>query len=153
MYAAESSPTVTSEPLTNDGASLTAVTTMSNSTDVDVSSPPLAVPPSSRSSIVIVAVPLALVAGLNPSTPEALTATPPANKVGLVLLVTTNATPWVSGSPSEMSVAHPLPMYTPESSSTVTSPAFVNVGASLTGLTVIVTVAGLEVASLESSTV
>src|ERR1043165_2074567 len=50
LYAPESSITVTSPPLVNDGASLTAMTVMVNVTGADWSTPPSAVPVTDRKS-------------------------------------------------------------------------------------------------------
>ena len=59
VCAPASSSTVWSGPLVNDGASLTAVTVIVKVWMALVSSPPLAVPPLSWTSSVIVATPLA----------------------------------------------------------------------------------------------
>ena len=59
-----SSSTVSSAPFVKLGASFTVVTLMTNVCVGDASTPPLAVPPSSVSRSVIVAVPLALAAGV-----------------------------------------------------------------------------------------
>src|SRR5437667_25447 len=69
-YAPESSLTVTLPPPVNDGASLTAVTVMVKVCGVEVSAPPLAVPPLSERVTVTVAVPFALAAGVKLSTPD-----------------------------------------------------------------------------------
>jgi hypothetical protein len=72
------------------GASSIAVTRMANETAADESAPPLAVPPSSTSRVVTVAVPLAFGAGVNVSTPSADTAGAVRNSVGLVFVSTMN---------------------------------------------------------------
>ncbi len=64
VCAPASSFTVWSGPLVKLGASLTGVTVMVKLCAVEVSTPPLAVPPLSCSTSVIVAVPLALAAGV-----------------------------------------------------------------------------------------
>ena len=56
-YAPESSLTATLPPPVNDGASLTGVTVMVNVCGAEVSWPPFAVPPLSRSVTVTVALP------------------------------------------------------------------------------------------------
>src|SRR4051812_27592391 len=68
-YGPESSLTVTLPPLVKDGSSFTALTVMTNTCDGDVSSPPLAKPPSSVRNTVTLALPKAFAAGVNISTP------------------------------------------------------------------------------------
>jgi len=58
-----SSSTATSPTWRKPGASFTGLTVMVNVSGSEVSSPPLAVPPSSRRTTVTVATPLALAAG------------------------------------------------------------------------------------------
>ncbi len=124
-----------------DGASFTAFTVMTNVCSPDVSVPPLAVPPSSETWSVMVAVPLALAAGLKVSVPLAATAGPAAKRPALVLPVIVNETVWPdSPGPAEMLVAQPATLAAPESSFTVWSAPFVKDGASLTPVTVIVNV-------------
>ena len=72
------------------GASLTGVTVITNVCAGEMSTPPLAVPPSSLSVSVIVAVPLALAPGVNVKAPAEETVGPTLNKLGFVLLVTLN---------------------------------------------------------------
>src|SRR5207248_2053535 len=67
--AGSSSRTVWSAPLVKLGTSLTAVAVMMNVCGAEVSTPPLAVPPSSLATMVTVAVPLAFGASVYVSVP------------------------------------------------------------------------------------
>ena len=69
--APESSSTVTSAPLVKLGGSLTPVTVILKVCTTDVSTPPLAVPPSSLSLTLTVATPKAFLAGVKVSVPVA----------------------------------------------------------------------------------
>jgi len=64
LWAPASSSTVWSEPAVNDGTSFTAVTVIVNVWSALVSTPPLAVPPSSLRLTVTVAEPFASAAGV-----------------------------------------------------------------------------------------
>ena len=102
------------------GASLIALTVMTKVCGSDVSSPPLAVPPSSWTYSVMFATPFLLAAGVNVSVPSEATAGPAEKSVGLSLLSITNVTPWPpSLGPAEMPVAQPATDCAPASSSTV----------------------------------
>src|SRR5437899_2100449 len=138
-----SSRVETSGPLVKLGASLTAVTLMLKVCGALVSLPPLAVPPLSRATIVMRAVPLALAAAVNVSVPVGAMAGPEENNPGLVLLVTMNVIVWPASfaGPTAMLVAQLLIVWATASSSTVTSGPLVKLGGSLTELTVIVAVA------------
>src|SRR6185503_21193023 len=120
------------------GASLTPLMVMVKVCGADVSTPPLAVPPLSLSTIVIVAGPLALAAGVDVKVPVGLIAGPAENRPELVLPVTSKATVWPDSlaGPGEMAVAQLLTVCAPASSFTVWFGPLVNDGASLTELTV-----------------
>src|SRR5262249_20322750 len=82
VCAPASSLTVWSAPLVNEGASFRESTLMEKVCSVDVSIPPLAVPPSSLSDIVTVVPPLALAAGVSACVPFELMAGGLENKPG-----------------------------------------------------------------------
>src|SRR5690606_8900433 len=99
-YGPESSPTVTSPPELNVGASFTGVTSMLKVTGADVSSPPVGVPPSSISTMVMLALPLASGAGVKVRLPvAALIAGGTENSAGLLLAVTSNVRLWPASLP------------------------------------------------------
>ena len=135
-----------SAPFVNDGASLTAVTVIVKVCGAEVSTPPFAVPPLSLAVTVTVAEPLASAAGVKVSVPFELTAGCTENSE-LRLLVTVKLTvcPDSSAGPDEMPMAQPAKTCAPASSLTVWFAPFVNYGASLTAVTVIVKVCGGEV--------
>ncbi len=146
LAAPESSFTVWSAPLVKEGASFTPVIVIVNVWSADVSAPPLAVPPSSWAATVIVADPEALAAGVKVSVPLAATAGPAAKRAAFVLPVMAKVTDWPASSagPALTPVAQPAVVAAPESSSTVGSAPFVNDGASLTAVTVMVNVCSPE---------
>src|SRR5205814_2169231 len=119
LYAPESSSTVTSPPLVNDGASLTALTVMVKVCGAELSTPPLTVPPSSWRVTVTVALPLASGAGYKTIIRSADAGWTP-QRAALVLPVTVKFTVWPHSfaGPAEMAVAQAA-LYAPESSSTV----------------------------------
>ncbi len=127
------------------GASLTAVTVIVNVCVALVSSPPFAVPPLSLRKTETVADPFALVAGVKVSTPVGETAGCTA-KSALLSLETLKVTVWPDSlaGPALIEVAQAA-LCGPESSFTVTLPPEAKLGASLTALIVIVTVAAAEV--------
>ena len=133
----------------NDGWSLTDVTLITKVCAAEVSTPPLAVPPLSISTRVIVAVPLAFAAGVKVSTPVGDTAGPAANRPGLVSPVMLKTTVWPDSlaGPGEIAVAHGLIVCAPASSSTVTSGPLVKLGAWLTWVTLMMKVCGAEVST------
>src|ERR1044071_8115728 len=113
----------------------------------EVSTPPLAVPPSSCAVTVTVAVPFASAATVNVSTPvEEIDGC--ALKRLLLLLLVLNETVCDDSfaGPALIAVAHAAE-YAPESSFTVTLPPLVNDGASFTLFTVIVNVCDGDVSS------
>ncbi len=136
----------------NVGASFTGVTVIVNVCAGLVSTPPLAVPPLSVSLSVIVADPFAFGAGVNVRAPLALTAGPAAKSAGFELPVRTNASvcPASSAGPALMPVAQLATDCAPASSSTVWSGPLVKLGAWLTGLTVMPTVAAALELSIPS---
>ena len=92
------------------GAALTPDTVIRNVCDVDVSAPPLAVPPLSDNVSVIVADPLASVAGVKVSVPFDATAGATLKSAAFVLPVTLNVSVWPasSGPPALIAVAQPV---------------------------------------------
>src|SRR5437764_311703 len=88
VWAPLSSGTDWSAPLVKVGASLTAVTLIRKVCAALVSLPPLAVPPLSFRTIVIVELPLAFGAGVNVRVPLAEIAGCVENRALLLLLVT-----------------------------------------------------------------
>ena len=140
----ESSRTVGFAPFVNVGGSLTPVTVIVKVWVALVSSPLLAMPPLSWSSIVIVALPTPAAAGVNVSVPVGPTAGWTAKSALSVLFVTENATVWANSfaGPSLIAVAQPGIECAPEFSKTVWLPPLVKEGGSLTAVTVIVNVAG-----------
>jgi hypothetical protein len=112
------------------GLSFTAFTVMVNVCAVELSTPPLAVPPLSFSTTVIVAVPLAFVAEVKVSVPLAAMAGAAENKAAFVLPVTWNVSVWAASSagPAESAVAQPAMLCAPQSSLTVTFVPLVKVG-------------------------
>src|SRR5262249_36496794 len=139
VCAATSSLTVTvGVGRVNVGASLTAFTVIVNVWVVDVSDPPLAVPPLSFNCTVMVAVPLAFAAGVNVSVPSGAIDGATANRPAFVFPVTLNvsACPDSSAGPALMPVANPATVCGPASSFTVTVVVgSVKLGASLTAVT------------------
>src|SRR5204862_6072467 len=109
----------------------------------DTSTPPLAVPPLSRTRSVMFAVPVAPATGVNVSVPFALTAGPAVKSPGLLFAVTSNVRVWLDSlaGPGLMPVAQPGNDAAPRELSAMTLGPQLKLGASLTGLTVIVTVA------------
>src|SRR2546425_125208 len=98
-----------------------------------VSAPPLAVPPSSLSEMVMVAEPLAFAAGVYVSVPLAATAGWAENSAVLSLLLNNTATCQIySLAPDDRALAHPETACAPESSSAAWSAPLVKLGASLT---------------------
>ena len=91
----------------NEGASFTGFTVIVNEAGVDVSCPPLAVPPSSLSTTSMVAVPDASAAGVYVRVPVLLIAGAAENRVGFVFPVTRNVSVWPDspGGPALMFVA------------------------------------------------
>ena len=89
----------------------------------EVSTPPIAVPPLSWATRVIVALPLAFAAGVKVRTPADETAGAVVKSAALVLPVTTKITTWPASSagPGLMPVAQPTNVCAPLSSSTVTA--------------------------------
>ena len=126
----------------NVGGSLTPVTVIVKVWVALVSSPPLAMPPLSWSSIVIVALPTPAAAGVNVSVPVGPTAGWTAKSALSVLFVTENATVWADSfaGPSLIAVAQPGIECAPEFSRTVWFAPLVKDGGSLTAVTVIVNV-------------
>ena len=127
------------------GASLTPLTVIENVWSALVSTPPLAVPPSSSRWIVRLAVPFLFSAGLNDRSPAAFTDGCVENRAVLSLAVMTNVTSWLLSfaAPSEMFWAQPKTVWSGASSADVGSASpgtvvFVNDGASLTLSTVTV---------------
>src|SRR5262249_59036652 len=132
------SPSTPTAPLfVTDGAPLRWVLVPFTAFSRSVSSPPLAVPPSSLRRMVMVAEPLASAAGVNVSVPSAATAGAALNRAGLVLPVTSNASdcPDSLAGPLLMPVAQPVIDCGPASSLTTTSAPFVNNGGAVTGST------------------
>ncbi len=131
------------------GGSLTAVTLTLKVCGGEVSAPPLAVPPSSISTSVIAAVPLASGAEVKVKVPVADTAGATVNSDGLVLPVTMKVSTWEASlaGPGEIAVAHGVTVCAPASSLTVTSAPWVNEGGWLTWLTVMVKLCGAEVST------
>src|SRR5258708_2225690 len=136
-----SSRTVSSGPLLKLGGSLTGVTLMTNVCAALVSMPPLAVPPLSCSFTVTVAVPLALGAAVKLRVPDGVIVGWVVTRA-LLLLLTMKSSAWPGGAggPAEMLVAQLVKVCGPASSSTVSSGPLVKLGASLTGVTVMVNV-------------
>src|SRR5437762_4294807 len=142
----ESSFTFSSAPLVKLGASLTALTVITNCTTAVVSTPPFATPPLSCSCTLTVAVPFAFATGVNVNTPAALI-DGCALKSALLLFETMKLSACAASSappPGEIAEAHAA-LYAPLSSFTVTAPPAVKTGTSFTALIVIVTVAVFEV--------
>ena len=112
-----------------------------------MSSPPLAVPPSSINSKVILAVPLASAAGVKLSVPSAATAGPALKSAALSLAVILNVStcPASSAGPAEMAVAQAAIDCGPTSSKTDWLAPAVNDGSSLTPCHVIANVTLAEV--------
>ena len=109
-----------------------------------VSTPPLAVPPSSLKRSEIFAIPDCSGAGVKVSTPVAETVGPALNNAALSFAVMVKVRPCaVSGSPSSMAEAQGSIDCAPESSSTVWFGPTVKLGASLMPLTVMVTFCGV----------
>ena len=135
----ESSSTVTSPPETNEGASLTPSTVTENDIVTDVSTPPLAVPPSSIRTRLTTAEPSTSAAGVKDRMPSRPTEGPAAKSPVFELPVTRKERPCAASStgPEEMSAAQPVE-YVAEPSSTVTFPPGVKDGASLTATIVMV---------------
>ncbi len=100
------------------GASLTPVIVIVNVCAALVSTPPLAVPPSSCTCTVTVAVPLRFAAGVKVNVPFAATAGCAENS-GLLSLLTMKSTACVSPGPALIAVAHPVTECAPLSSSAV----------------------------------
>jgi hypothetical protein len=145
-----SSSTVGSAPRTKLGGSLTSPRVMVNDTGADVSTPPSAVPPSSVSVTVTSAVPTASGAVVKVRSPDsASTAGATAKMPGLLSTVTTKVgvCPASLAGPTLMALAQPISVTAPASSSTETLPTAVKLGASLTGVTVIVNVSVGDVSS------
>ncbi len=115
------SRTVGSVPAVKLGGSLTGVTLMTQLWAALVSTPPLAVPPSSDRVRVRVAEPLALLAGVKVRVPSAATAGPALNRPVLVLAMTlkVRVCPASAGDPALMPVAQPGKVWAPASSRTV----------------------------------
>ena len=132
-----SSSTFWSGPLVKLGASFTAFTVMVKVSGVLVSCPPLAVPPSSWSSSVMSAEPLASSAGVYVSAPVASTPGPAANRPELVLPVMLKVSAWPDSSagPALIFVAQLGTFWAPASSVTLWSGPLVKLGASFTGFT------------------
>ena len=127
------------------GGSLTAVTVMVKTWAELVSTPPLAVPPSSWRVAHTLVLPLASAAGVKVSTPAALNPGWPENR-GLSSLVRVKASDCPVSStavtgPGRMVVAQPGMTCGPASSNTVWSGPAANSGGSLTGVMVTVSVA------------
>src|SRR5262245_51555956 len=136
VCAPASSSTVWSAPLVKLGASLTALTVMTKLCVGLESTPPLAVPPLSFATSVLVAVPLAFAAEVYESVPADETAGPAENRLWFVLFVTTNDTVWPdSFGPALIAVAQFGTLCAPASSFTVWSAPFVKLGASFTPVT------------------
>jgi hypothetical protein len=91
---------------------------MTNVCSALASTPPFAVPPLSVSLIVIVAVPLALAAGVYVRSPVALIAGPAEKRAAFVLLVTENVSvcPASFGGPARIAVAQVATVWAPASS-------------------------------------
>src|SRR5262245_15782346 len=91
------------------GASLIARTVMVNVCVGLASTPPSRVPPSSTAPTAIVAVPLALSAGVKVNVPSAATAGPAANRPGFVFDTTwkDSTCPASFAGPTDIPVAHP----------------------------------------------
>ncbi len=132
--------------MVKEGASFTAFTVIVNCTCADVLLPPLAVPPSSLSVTVTVDDPLASTSGVKESVPSRGLIWGDWENRPLLVLDTLNVKPSLSPGPAEMFVAQ-VALYAPESSLTVTLPPLVNVGASLTLVTVMVNWADVEVST------
>ena len=127
------------------GTSLTELTVMTNVWFALLSMPPLTIPPSSWMLSVIAAEPFASAAGVKVSVPMALTAGAALNRAGFVLPTMLKCTVWLdSFGPGLMKLAQPSRVCGPASSLTVWSAPLTKLGASLIGLTVIVTVATFE---------
>src|SRR6201991_3513768 len=139
-YAPLSSFTVTFAPVLNEGSSLTEFTVIVNVCVGDVSSPPLAVPPSSDRYTLTTAVPFAFAAGVNERLPVTSSMSGCTVNNALLSLLTLNVSVCVtSGSLSLIPVANAA-LYAPLSSFTVTFAPVLNEGSSLTEFTVIVNV-------------
>jgi hypothetical protein len=110
----ESSNTVWSAPFVNDGASFTAVRVIQSL--FQVSAPPFAVPPSSLSLTLIVAVPLAFAAGVYVKSPvTGLIAGATLNNDGLLFSVTANVNvcPLSFAAPFDIALAQPATLCAP----------------------------------------
>src|SRR5690606_10210364 len=141
--APESSSTVWFGPTVKLGASLMPLTVMVTFCGVLASTPPFAVPPLSLSTTVRVAVPDVLAVGVKLRTPAGDTAGPALNRPGLVFAVTLKLRVWPASSlaPALIAVAQGA-LCGPASSFTTGFAPGVNVGASLTGFTVMSNVCG-----------
>src|ERR1700694_1198850 len=104
---------------------------MVNVCGAEVSAPPFAVPPLSLRTMVMVAEPLAFVAGVKVKAPAELMAGAEEKRPAFVLFVTWKVSVWPdsSGGPAEMPVAQGETNRKPESSLTIWSGPFVNDGA------------------------
>src|ERR1044071_2588800 len=109
----------------------------------DTSTPPFAVPPLSRRRMVMLAEPVALATGVKVSVPFELTAGCTLKSPGLLFAVTSNVSVWLDSlaGPALMAVAQFGNDAMPAVLSAATVGPQEKLGASLTGLTVIVTVA------------
>src|SRR6185436_16795800 len=124
-----------------------ASTWMVNEHEAERSLPPFAVPPLSRRRMVTFADPVVPATGVNVSVPLELTAGWTLKRPGLVFPVTSNVSVWADSfaEPALMPVAQPAKDAAPAELSAVTVGPQEKLGGSLTGLTVIVTVAVFEV--------
>src|SRR5947209_14483451 len=137
-------PPVEEADIVRTGPSLTGFTVIVTVCGAEVSTPPFAVPPSSWIFTVTVATPLAFGAGVKVRVPVDETAGWLLNRP-LLLLLTMKSSVWPLSLPGPLPrvVAHPETVWAAASSFTVWSAPLVKLGTSLTGLTVIITIAAL----------
>ena len=154
VCAPASSNTVWSAPLVKLGASFTGVAVMMKFCTAEVSTPPLVVPPSSCTRRLRLAVPLMFGAVVKVSTPVGDTAGATENIAGLsfAVMVKVRVCADSLAGPALMPVAHGLIVCAPMSLTMVTVGPAVNAGTSLTGVSVIDTVAGSELTMLSLAT-